>query len=130
METASSIGIGAHCSSQRRSLITITSWPSSTAISAAAQRSSRADLSPSGPSAAAKRACSVVRANVPIGVLRSAAISSSTTSGLVRCTSRAASGVVSSSEWRRPSSVSRDITISSRIESIAGFVTWANFCLK
>ena len=83
-----------------------------------------------GPSSAAKRACSVVRRKSSTGVLRSAASSSSTISGLLRWTSRAASGVVSSSEWRRPSSVSSDITISSRIESIAGFVTCANFCLK
>ena len=104
--------------------------PPARASSASAQMRSTAGSSPPGPPATGQVVSIVCARKTLESICRSRSSSSSRRIGFAITSWRACSGVSSSRLRSEPTLASTLITTASRIESIGGFVTWANSCLK
>ena len=104
--------------------------PTWTRSRASSHTRARARRSPSGPSSIGHVMSSVRASKTSWATWRSVSSSWLRRIGWLRTSWWACSGVSSSRLRSVPRLVRRLITISSRIESIGGLVTWANSCLK
>ena len=104
--------------------------PAARASSASRQRRSSATSIPAGPSSTGHVMSSVRALKIAECTWRSCSSSESSRIGVCSTSWRACSGVSSKRFFSEPMLACRLITIASRIESIGGFVTCANSCLK
>ena len=88
------------------------------------------DVHPAGPSSTGHVMSSVRALKIAECTWRSCSSSESSRIGVCSTSWRACSGVSSKRFFSEPMLACRLITIASRIESIGGFVTCANSCLK
>ena len=128
--TASSDGIATRSAPTSRSDRISTLIPSATMSCASWQMRSTARSIPSGPSATGQVMSIVCERKTSCETWRSRSSSWSRRIGWRITSWCACSGVSSSRLPEGPTPLARLMTIDSRMGSIAGFVTWANSCLK
>ena len=104
--------------------------PPASAASASAHVRSSAFSSPSAPSEAGQVMSIVCDRKTSDSTWRSRSSSSSWRIGFAITSCRACSGVSSRRLRSEPTLAATLMTTASRMESIGGFVTWANSCLK